>query len=78
MVTVELVTVHTLELFEVIVTGSPDDAVADTEKDASPYVIEVREPKVIVWLATFTVNVAALEVTLETAAFGPVLRTTTR
>ena len=70
--------VHTLVSLETVVTGSPDDAVGDTDTAASPYVFVESVPKVIVWLATSTPNATAVDVTDDTAAPVPKLRTTTR
>jgi hypothetical protein len=38
-------------------TAKPDEAVALMPKSASPYVLSVRAPKVIVWSAFVTVKV---------------------
>lgn len=71
MVTVDPLMVHTLVSLETVVTGRPDVAVGEIDTFASPYVFAESDPKVIVWLATFTANATASEVTDETADPAP-------
>ena len=65
-VTVLPLSVATAEFELVNVTTPPDDAEADSANGGSPRDFGGKAEKEIVWLALFTTNDAALDVTLVT------------